>query len=491
MTLEELEPTVSETSEPTGVEPETEIIPKEAPVEETVAEVVTVEEAALEEVVSEEVPGEEIPAEEAPAMEELTASEEAPAPEAEEEISEEPVAVIPPVETPAEPAAKKAAKKRRKPHILLRIPLQLLSFVLTFVLFAVVIAGVLLLDLRYLTSSGGIKQLIDTAISSFLENPSHVVPTPQRPVLTVTPMGDVTFPEGDFTVPGGGEIVIPDGIFGEGGVNLGDIPSDIITGGDSGALVDWIYEKVEEQVGEELPFTKEEIGEFVEESTVSDYLSEKIADYADDFLNGTENAVITVDELMNLVEENEVLLKEKLNVELTPELKEQINVAVEKVVVEQDINSTIRDTVYTTVDEVLKETTGSMGVSMEMLQGYLKILNSDLLLYAVIGIAVFVLLLLCLLNFYNVPAGLTWASLPCINAGLILSAPILLLQTSKDLIVSLLPEAGVFVDLAASYVTIFAPFHYGLLAIGLGLLVLSVLWRIIRAILRKRRAVAV
>lgn len=418
---------------------------------------------------------------------------EAPAPETETapEPETEPAPPAEPEETPADvPAAPapvvKSVKTRRKPHIALRIFLQLFSFILSVVLFVCVIAGVVLADLRQLTSAGGIRQLIDIVISSSASSaPAPVRPEPAEPAAPAAPRYEGvslsllsnTEATGDFDL------------------DLDEIPEDLLTGGGNAenvsGLVDWLYDQVAQSSEAGLSVTKEQMQAFVQKSTISDYLSDKLAQYADDFINGTENAQITTDEIIALLDENKELMKSELDIELTPEQRDSLTDTVRKLVEEEDINATIRGTVNDAVDKVLEDYTEALGgMDREALQQTLQSLTSGALLLGVAGACAVLLLLLCLLNFYNVPAGLTWAAMPCIFAGALMSLPILLLQFSTGTVVGLLPDAAAVVDIASSFAGIFAPIHYGLLGIGLALLIGSVVWRIVRASLRKKKAAA-
>lgn len=401
-------------------------------------------------------------------------------------------------ETPAPvaaPPAKKAPKaKRRKPHIALRIPLQLLSFVLTFVLFAVILCGALLADLRQITSEGGIKQIVNALLVPTANAPVTVHPAPIEADLMNTDAeapADGTTPEG--TLPGG---IIVDGdnitIGGDISIDIGDIPDDILTGGGGEAnvlnLADYVYDLIDASIDNSLPFSKSEFQEFVQESTFSDYISEKLAGFADDFINNTENTRITSREILKLLEDNEALMKSELNMELTAQQWDEIEKTVEQIVEENNINETVRDKVYEAVDNVLEESPGILGdMHREDLQEFLQLLTSDKLFWGFVGAAAVLLLLLCLLNFYNVPAALTWASFPTMIAGAILSIPVLALQTASDVVMDLIPSVKPLIGVLTSFIGVFAPIHYGVLITGVGLLVVSIIWRIIRAVVRKHR----
>ena len=412
-----------------------------------------------------------------------------------------------PVPQPEQPVK----KPRWKPHILIRIPLQLLSFLLSVVMFVTALAGALVLDVQQLTSSGGIKDLVNIAVDILTGAPEKTAQETPRiaPLSTRLDETQTDFPEGIFTIitdENGNSVVVDENgnvvgevdgddyyVDGNGtiiwGEDLEDSLDDLLDedgniildgflGVESGegvdGIIDWFYDEI--SGGEELTITKDQIREFVANSTVGDYLGEKLAGFAEDYINGTHNTVISADEIMALLEENQEALKEHLQIELTPDIKQELQSSVEGIIQETGINEMIREEVFGAVDEMLEESTASMGISMDDIRYVLQLLSSGTVFWIVIGINAGLLLLLCLLNFYNVPAGLTWASVPCIFSGLILSAPLFLMDgmTVEGSSVSILTALGSFTGL-------FKPIHYGLLAIGIGLLVISILWRIIRA----------
>lgn len=429
-------------------------------------------------------------------------------PEAAETIVEEsevPVEAEPVVEEPAAftetetvtpPPAQKPAKvkkQRRKPHIALRIPLQLLSFILAVVMFATLLAGIVLMDLRQLFSSGGIKQLISAILTPTASAPAVIVP--DRGPLHVTPID--TDATGDIA-PDDGFIVDEDGNISIGGssIDLGDIPDDILTGGGSDsnidALVDWIYTQIDESIDEELKMTKEDMQSFVEKSTVSDFLAQKLSDYADDFINGTSNASITPEEIMALLEENAELMESELNIKLDKDQKEKLTASITTIVEEQDLDNTIRESVNEAMDKVLQENSQLLGgLTRQDIQNILQTLVSDQLLFGAVGAFVVLLLLLCLANFYNVPAGLTWASFSCIIAGGLMSVPLIVLQYSSEFVADLIPVLSGVTHVLSTFVDLFAPIHFSVLITGVVLLVGSIVWRIVRAVVRKRRPAAV
>lgn len=396
---------------------------------------------------------------EAPVMAEGPVVTEAPVPVEEPVPAEEPA----PTEEPA-PVTKTA---RKKPHIALRILLQFISFVLCVCLTAGLLAAAVLADVHILTSKGGISKII----SALFTSPTSAAP---RPIAGAV--------GGHLSLPDMGEIEIPD---------------EILTGGgdqDSvNALIRFLYETLQERSEEPLPITEEQLQTFVEKSTVTDYLSEKLAGYAEDFINGTENTTITTEEVMGLLEENKALIQSEFGVEITPEMKQQITATVDKMVVEQDISSTIRDQVNTTVEDMLtggEESPAPGSMNLQQLRSFLQFISSDYLLYAAAACCLALILLLCLANFYNVPAGLTWSAVPAIVLGIILSLPLAAVQLLPQALTAMIPNLALVIQLAGSFAGAIAPIHYGLLGLGVVLLVASIVWRCVRASVRKKAAVA-
>lgn len=347
------------------------------------------------------------------------------------------------VQTPAPAPTEPPKKQRRKPHIALRIVLQLISFVLCLILSVTLIATVVLADVNLLTSSGGIKQLITAALIP------NQAPHSPRPMLGMA---------GPQVDPG--QLQLPEGA------------EDAIASGDSNAIVDMLYNTMQEMLGEDVPITKEQLQTFVEESTVTDYIADKVAGYAEDILNGTENTQITAEELVQLVEENKVLIEETFQVEITDEAMAEIEANVTTIVEENDINGTIRTEINNAMDSAGAES----GVPLAQIMEVVRLLSQDTVLYAAIGSCVLLILLLCGANFYNIPAGMTWAAMTCILNGIILAAPFAVLQ----LMPSVLGELAAFVPM----ISVLAPIHYAVLIIGLVLLIASIVWRIIRSCIR-------
>jgi DNA-binding transcriptional regulator YhcF (GntR family) len=327
--------------------------------------------------------------------------------------------------------------------------MQLLSFLLSTVLGIVLIATVLLADMHTLTSSGGIKQIINAVL------------LPNKAPASLRPM-----------VAAGGTVIDP------GQIQLPDGAQDAILSGDSNALVDILYDTMQEMLGEENPITKDQLQTFVENSTVTDFIADKAAGYAEDILSGTENTQITAEELVQLVEENKTVIEETFEIQITEEQMDEIKTNVTTIVEENDINTTIRTEINNAMDSAVSGAAGA-GVPLAEIMQIVRMLSQDTVLYMAIGACVLLLLLLCGTNFYNIPGGLTWAAVPCIFVGGILAAPVAILQLTP----SILGEFASF----APMINVLAVNHYAAPIIGLVLLIGSIIWRIVRSCVENNR----
>ena len=457
------------------VEPVVEEIPVEPVIEEAPAQPV-IEEAPAQPVI-EEAPAqpvvEEIPAEpvaeplsDGPATEVLNAA------PMEERLPVAPVAEEVPAQVQAPAAAQtiaeeKSRKKdekprsaRKKPHIVLRILTQFLSFVMCVVLLASLLGTVVLADLNRIMSKNGMETLVGALVA----------PAPQR-MTAVVGAGGVLLDEP--TVP-----------------DISDVPEDILTGGDSAEnvskLVSWLYNEIAKSSDKPLTVTEEQIQALVQEPAIYAFIAGKLAGFADDFINNTQNTTVTTEEIMAVLEENKPLIEEKLDTELTDETMVNLEKSVHKLVEEQDLTGTIQNQVFESVENAINNSMASTGMSWQQIQPVVQFVCSDALLYIAIAVCVVLMLLLLALNFYNIPGGLTWIAIPCILVGGILAAALALATTIPTLIPAV-PAAAM--QVLGSFSKALLPIHGAVLGFGLLLLIVAIIWRAIRkAVARKQEA---
>lgn len=346
--------------------------------------------------------------------------------------------VLPPEEAPAPMAFQVAIPspvvatpaRRKKPHIALRIFLQFFSFVFSILLTVALVGTVVVADINQMTSAGGIKQIIRAML----------LPAPQNVHASAAGAGLKAH-------------------------NLASSSGEA----SSNPLLNAVYQAVEQLLGPEADMELEKVQNFIEQSTVPDFLAEKMAGIADDLIEGTENTTITAEELTDLIEENRSLLETEFGVTITDEMIAELEDKADEWMESQNINQMIRDG----IQNALAET--PLGSSDEMMT-LIRTVASEQTLYLCIGLCLALMLMLIALNFYNVPAGLTWISLPCMLMGALLSAPLLLLGQ-----LSLPGEMQMAGNLLQSFAKVLGPIHYGLAILGVVLLILSIVWRIVRS----------
>lgn len=112
--------------------------------------------------------------------------------------------------------------------------------------------------------------------------------------------------------------------------NLDSADFDISMVGDANFLVEFIYNTVKEEMGEDLPLTLDEVQDFVEESTLDDFITEKGASLISDFITGEDTTTITVEEIQEQLKENAALIEETFQISVDDTVISEITGAVEE-----------------------------------------------------------------------------------------------------------------------------------------------------------------
>lgn len=426
------------------------------------------------------------PAEQMPVME--VAEEAAPA---EPEVPASAVAV----EMESIPAPAKAPKIKKKRHILVRILCGLLAIVLMPFMILSALGAVTILNLQNITKQEVINQILSG-------------------ILTAAPVAS-PFPN----------VIAPLTAGGTGGFDIGDLT------GEDGAdfIVDFVYDMVKDQYGDEMNITKEDMNAFLEESTAKEFVVEKVSGLVSDMINGTNETTITTEEIKNLVQENADLVKEHFNVEITPEQIDQVSQVIEDTgiletieeegllgVIQQmggapsvdpdapnqggdasDPNQGGAEGDGPVVGPSNPGNDGSMGGILETIQMIKEALElfrqiastQNFLIF--LGIFLFLSLLLFFLNGRGIPGTLFGMGLPILLAGGIYSAPGLICSAMPETVITILADAvegGAIIGKAV--VTVFnviLPLNLIVLGIGGGLILLSILTKIIKSA-RNRKA---
>ena len=346
--------------------------------------------------------------------------------------------------------------KKRLP-LGVRILLVFLSVLLCFALFASTIATVFIADLALLTSKGGIQKLIKDVIFP-TSAPAHI----------------------------------------SGAIMPGRIPVRTDAANDAqDAVIDTIYDLLQNQFGGELPIEKEAVRELIEQSTMPDYLADKVSGIVSDVISGESTTTITKDEIMTLVDENKELLEKTFQVEITPDIIDTVGQYVE----EMDIAGTVQKEVYDTLGvpvpadpadpAVTDPTTGNSGMMDAIVNGeevglaevlmLVRKLTSTTTLAVCIGTCLLLCALLFLTNWGRPNAALCCCGIPVLLAGILYLIPTLVAYAAPSLFLQL-GLAGSAIRQAlvlVGYVSI------GVTALGILLIVAGC---VLGSILKKKRA---
>lgn len=265
---------------------------------------------------------------------------------------------------------------------------------------------------------------------------------------------------------------------------LSAISGETAASGDTDDLVDLFYDAMKAEFGSEFQPTREQLAEFAAQSTIQDYLAEKLGSYVDDLINGTYNTTIDPDELLDVIDENADLVEEIFSVKVDRQFRKDLR----KFLEENDIDQLIRTNILEPLAEIrvegLQLPGGTGEGTLADLLAQLQFLSSGGAI-AVMGLldAIFIALLF-LTNRFRLGNALLSAGIPALVVGVLLSLPVLVLQqflpamewTTKADVVA----AGVFAALTGRI----APVHYGTALIGL---VLVVTGGVIRGVTKQQK----
>ncbi len=248
-------------------------------------------------------------------------------------------------------------------------------------------------------------------------------------------------------------------------------------------LVDWAYSFALQLLGEDADISKSDIREFIKVSTVQDFIVDKLSDTAESFLReGTFGSILTAEELSRFLQDNKELVQEYFGVELTPDRIDKLNELLEQAMAEGGLSQVIQEMVdsFLASDEPMTIGPVTLTQTPQQLLDSIRAIATGAVLTVLLLICLGLAAVLCGLNFYNLPGGLTWVSAACLVAGGMLSLALLLV----DKLTAGLETGALLGTLARS----FAPVHYGIFFGGVGLLAVSVLWRVLRSSAEKNRA---
>lgn len=282
--------------------------------------------------------------------------------------------------------------------------------------------------------------------------------------------------------------------------------ADLTTGlaGDtSSAMVEWIYGTLTDQFGEENLPSLDVVQDFVEESTVTDFLTDKTASIISDVITGSSNTTITTEEIQTLLEDNAQLIEDTFGFEMSEEvISEVITVVEENEVVQAIQKDGVTSVVQQMVDsgalelpqEILPMPGSPSGGSdsatgsspMDLIKSIQSVVSTTTLLMA-IGVCVVLIALLMVTNIKRIWIGINNTGISLTVAGSILMIPTSLLWFAADLLMELLKEAGPVGKIILHVLKSTAPIHIGIFAGGIVLIIGGC---VLRTILKKKAKAA-
>ena len=192
--------------------------------------------------------------------------------------------------------------KRLSPGV--RFLLGFVTFLLCVVLFVTTLAGILVSNVvQILSSQENLESLLRQVMFVDMKHPvsTHSVPGGNAPVQRQSPVKTLA-------------------------------PTDIRLAEQETAasMVEWIYEALAEDFGDELQVSLDTVKEFVERSTLDDFLVEKGAGLLNDVYTGESTVTLTPEEITAKIEENAPLIEEYFNVVVDPQVIADITTTIEQ-----------------------------------------------------------------------------------------------------------------------------------------------------------------
>lgn len=360
------------------------------------------------------------------------------------------------------------------------IGIRILCVLLSLVLYAGVVAAIFVADVQTVTSKDNLQKIISQALFT-----THTV----RPVPGVT---------GGSGAPAHTPRI--------GSAKLSDIEieidsedleqmlegSDIDTealGETSQQLVEWVYNSLMSEYGDQVSISREDVQAFVEESTLKDFVAEMGASLISDFYTGENTTTLDAETIRGLLEENASLIEKHFGYTLDAEVID----AVASAISENDLVAKIQEEGVTSIltGSISGETTGENSETnalvttvTEILETFRSATSQQTLITCIIVAAVCAAVII-LLNLKYI-----WYALRKIGNTLIVSdilylIPVvlaLLLTETWNNLFSFAPPVG---KVVYTVVELTAPVAIGVFAAGV---VLDIAALIIRLSVKKARA---
>ncbi len=223
-----------------------------------------------------------------------------------------------------------------------RVLLGFISFLLCIVLFVCSLLTILVADLGLLTSKGGLQKLVqDIILSTSAPATPGFMPAGVLYGRNPVYLDDVTaLPDGAL------DSISDEAIPGLSSDIMADIAAGVMDGNLQDALADAVIGILGSQSGEaDVPISKEEVVEFIEQSSIPEFISDKVSGVVVDVINGEATTTITKDEVIELIQENKELIEDTLKTEIPDEVIESVGALVEESNISQTIQQEVAEIV--------------------------------------------------------------------------------------------------------------------------------------------------
>ena len=347
--------------------------------------------------------------------------------------------------------------KKNKPIWPLRLLMNVISMLFYLVLTVSLFASVLLTDLYLISSGSGIETVLSYIVNQDSEPQPDLPSSPSTETFSPIQLSSIVWDESTTgTAEEPSEEVLPP-------ISLEDL-------NDADALVEHFGSLTQDFLGNNVSISPEQMKTLITESTMMAFISDKVSSYMNDAVSGTHTTEITADEILALIEENEQLLEETLNIDITEETKASLYQQIDSTIAENNLNEVIRTNMNAVMDEPIP---GFGNLCIRDILIKIQELAQPKYLVMGYGLSLLLIVLICLLNYYKLPRGLRWSGSACLTVATPLCIPLLIAWFAPMVLQELFPAAANMMILIQGSLQVFAPMHLGLFALGVVLMVLS------------------
>lgn len=263
----------------------------------------------------------------------------------------------------------------------------------------------------------------------------------------------------------------------------------------SGFMVDLIFDMIQQETDGELPFTKEQVENFVEESTLGDFLAEKGAGLVSDMLTGEKTTTITIDEIKEQLEQNAQLMEETFQISVDEEAISGLAAGIEETGVLEQLSEGGLESLLTeyggnadqSPDTEDEKTNGAMAeislwavlsgkvdvssLSLPQMLELFRSTTSVTVLLSCVGVCVVFMGLIFLTRWKKYYLAMIFTGITLLITGLICMIPALVVWSVPAVVTELLGEMAVGMTLISKIVDMTCPVTIGVTVFGFALIV--------------------